>query len=139
MSHLSTVSVTHANDLPNVIALVNHKLQCVIISLSRPLSLVDYALENHVKIPASINSFELRGRREPWENDSGRCATLPNYLKESERFSQQNRIVGNLVTPHGSHGQLEDDLVDALKGIRNPARRGCYQFKPCLGICDEQR
>ena len=114
---------TYADDLHNVIALINHKLQCIILPFPRPFPLINYLLKDHVQSSAGNSSFELCQCREPRKYYPSWCCTVLYSFKETERLSQQCRVVCNLVAANCSHGQLEDDLVNTVKGVRNSVGR----------------
>lgn len=128
---------TNPNDFIHIIPVINQVLQGIIFSPPGLLPLVHDFLRYHVKSSSCDSALDQSRGRKPGENDGGWCGAMLDGLEEMESLLEQRRVIGNLVTADHSHCELENDFVDADKGIRHVRRGHCQLFQSSICVLNE--
>lgn len=97
----------------NAVALVNEELKRIIVTPATLPPLVDDAFDDHVQTTAGICALDDCGLGEPGKRNGQRGRALLYHLEQMETFVEQGSIVRDFIAANSTHGQLEDNLVDA--------------------------
>lgn len=108
---------TYADNGVDTVALVNEKLQRIVLMPASSLPLINDAFENLVQLTTAIYALDHCGRGQPGKCNRDRSCALLNHLKQVKAFVEQWSVIRDLVAADGTHVQLEDGPVDDGEGV----------------------